>query len=125
MDENIVLKYRREFDCWVCGECDIENANTQNTCVVCNAQRPPYPTILKAWSPAEEMPQHEPPISIKPPKPKPKPIETPPRPGPIYPVEPREKYPPETPSGSGMSAALVWLLLFIVLFIVLIILNAN
>ena len=123
MEENIILKYRREFDCWVCDECDIENATTQETCVVCNAPKPVYATILKAWSPADEAPP--PPTKRTPPVVPPKtPPRTPPA-GPIFRGEPTEKYDYTSKSSGGGMTAMIWLIVLIVVFAILIAVNIK
>ena len=131
MSENIILKYRREFDCWVCDECDIENPTTQNTCSVCNSSRSSYATILKAWTPEDEIiinsaPPHKIPQTSPP---TPQPIKMGPMDPhrPIFSDNPVGRYdpppPPPPPSSGNMSAILIWLIVFIVIFAVLILIG--
>ncbi|MBR3933728.1 MAG: hypothetical protein IKJ68_07460 [Clostridia bacterium] len=131
MGDNIILKYRREFDCWLCDECGIENPNTQNSCTVCNAPRPVNPTILKAWSPEDEAnipAKFKAEAKVK----KPIPVKEEPRKisGPIFHDKPRDEYVKddhyEPPSSSGnMSRVIAWLIIFIIIFGVLTLYGLN
>lgn len=55
-DTNIILKYRRPQDSWLCPECDAENALAYSRCNVCGCGNFGTPTIVKAWSEADEKP---------------------------------------------------------------------
>lgn len=54
METNVILKYRRETDCWACQNCDSENSMSFGKCAVCGLERNPSVHILKAWSPEQE-----------------------------------------------------------------------
>lgn len=55
-DTNIILKYRRPQDSWLCPECDAENTLMYSRCSVCGCGKFGTPTIVKAWSEADEKP---------------------------------------------------------------------
>ena len=55
MEPNVILKYRREADCWLCPECDSENGLLQGRCTVCGFKRDDSAEILKKWSPADDV----------------------------------------------------------------------
>lgn len=55
-DTNIILKYRRPQDSWLCPECDAENTLSYSRCTVCGCGKFGTPTIVKAWSVADEKP---------------------------------------------------------------------
>lgn len=54
METNVILKYRRESDCWACPNCDSENGMSFGRCAVCGFERNPSVRIIKAWSPEQE-----------------------------------------------------------------------
>lgn len=39
MDTNVILKYKRLCDCWLCSVCGCENPVTDAKCTVCGAER--------------------------------------------------------------------------------------
>lgn len=51
---NIILKYKRSNDSWLCPECDTENSITLGKCVVCGCRKTSTTTILKRWTEADE-----------------------------------------------------------------------
>lgn len=55
-DTNVILKYRRPEDKWLCPECDAENALSYGNCSVCGCIRVPTSPIIKAWSEMDERP---------------------------------------------------------------------
>ena len=55
MDTNLMLKYKRERDCWLCPNCETENEMTFPGCTLCGYKKNPSVPILKAWSPEQEM----------------------------------------------------------------------
>ena len=68
-DTNVVLKYRRPEDCWICPNCDSENKMTNGFCSVCGTQYVNYSTtILRHWVPEDDRPHkpHTPPIVTTP-----------------------------------------------------------
>lgn len=116
MDENIILKYRREFDCWVCDECDIENEISSDSCIVCSAPKPQYPKFLKAWSPDDEAPPpipHNEPANHR--------VNSDFGTEPVFRDASRGIYTPPQPPKDSMSGVLIWLIVFIIIFICLII----
>ncbi len=104
METNVILKYRRPKDCWLCPECDSENDISVNHCFVCNCARPMGIELLRKWNPNDDR-------EIPPPKP-PKPSKktpNPPRPetGPIfrdYDMPP----PPPPPPGTSSAVGVIW-----------------
>lgn len=55
MDEketNIILKYKRACDSWLCSDCDTENAMSLSRCTVCGSTKSLSDTILKQWTEA-------------------------------------------------------------------------
>lgn len=54
MEINVILKYRRPKDCWLCPECDSENDTATNRCFVCNCARPIGIELLRKWTPADD-----------------------------------------------------------------------
>ena len=55
-DTNVILKYRRPQDSWLCPECDSENTLSYSSCFVCGCGRVGTPMIVKAWTEADEKP---------------------------------------------------------------------
>lgn len=56
METKVILKYRRERDSWLCGECDTENSMSVEKCIVCGYRKSTSSTILKTWTEADERP---------------------------------------------------------------------
>ena len=54
METNVILKYRREQDRWLCSECDSENSIMFGSCTVCGHKKTPDDYILKKWTEADE-----------------------------------------------------------------------
>lgn len=52
MDTNVILKYKRLCDCWICPDCACENMLSDATCSVCGAYRRPDSPVISAQ---EEM----------------------------------------------------------------------
>lgn len=55
-DTNVILKYRRPQDSWICPECDAENTLVHARCSVCGCGKFGTTAIVKAWSEADERP---------------------------------------------------------------------
>ncbi len=55
-DTNVILKYRRPQDSWLCPECDSENTLSYSSCFVCGCGRVGTPVIVKAWTEMDERP---------------------------------------------------------------------
>lgn len=51
---NVILKYRRPADCWLCSECETENNMLLGTCSVCGAKKDAGAVIVPAWSERDE-----------------------------------------------------------------------
>lgn len=101
-DLNVILKYRRPQDSWLCPECDAENTLAYTSCSVCGCAKIGTPALVKAWSPSDDAP-------IAPP-PRPRSYPTPPRPVPT---------PYSGSSESNAGVVIVWTIV-IILAIVLI-----
>ncbi len=54
MDANVILKYKREEDRWVCPECDTENSVERGKCHLCGFIRTEGVAYKRAWSPEDE-----------------------------------------------------------------------
>lgn len=54
METNIILRYQRLCDCWICPDCACENGMTDNTCSVCGARRTAEAMVLRAGYEATE-----------------------------------------------------------------------
>lgn len=53
MDEketNILLKYKRDCDSWLCSDCDTENAMFLSRCAVCGCGKNSSVEVLKQWT---------------------------------------------------------------------------
>lgn len=53
MDEketNIILKYKRDCDSWLCSGCDTENAMSLSRCTVCGCRKSSSAEVLKQWT---------------------------------------------------------------------------
>lgn len=53
MDEketNIILKYKRDCDSWLCSDCDTENAMSLSRCTVCGCGKSSSAEVLKQWT---------------------------------------------------------------------------
>ena len=55
METNVILKYKRERECWICGECDSENSIVTSVCSVCNSSKKPDDWIVSAWRPEDDI----------------------------------------------------------------------
>ncbi len=53
MDTNVILRYKRLCDCWICPDCACENMLSDGTCSVCGAYRRPDSFVISARE--EEM----------------------------------------------------------------------
>lgn len=47
---DIILKYKRSYDIWLCTECDTENSMLLDKCSVCGCKKNSEAVILKQWS---------------------------------------------------------------------------
>lgn len=63
-DTNVILKYRRPQDSWLCPECDSENAPAYSNCFVCGSCRVGAPVVVRAWNEMDERPPAPPKISF-------------------------------------------------------------
>ena len=54
LETDIVLKYRRLNDAWVCSKCETENEINKEFCMLCGAHQTNSLKILKKWSIEEE-----------------------------------------------------------------------
>ena len=94
-DVNVIMKYRRPADCWVCPECETENNILLAKCAVCTRQKDNKVRIISAWSEKDEVAEtYIPPRTSTPPR-----VPVPPR-GPVSPrgpVPPRGYVPPRGP----------------------------
>lgn len=64
MDEketNIILKYKRPDESWLCPECDVENSMSLGECTICGYRKTLSATILKKWTEADDIPVMPPP----------------------------------------------------------------
>lgn len=64
-ETDIILKYKRPYDIWICTECDTENNMLSDKCSVCGCKKKSEAVILKQWSENEEkyvMPSEEAPV---------------------------------------------------------------
>ncbi len=59
METKVILKYKRECDSWICPDCDTENHMTVGRCTVCGYGRTSTVSIVKAWTPADDVPEVE------------------------------------------------------------------
>lgn len=55
-ETNVILKYRRANDSWLCPECDSENQLTRGSCSVCGHKTMGRVTIVRAWNENDEKP---------------------------------------------------------------------
>ena len=55
-ETNVILKYRRTNDSWLCPDCDAENQLTQGSCAVCGYRQMGSVAIVRAWTEQDEMP---------------------------------------------------------------------
>ena len=53
---NVILKYRRPADCWLCSDCESENNLLLGTCAVCGAKKDAGAMVIPAWSERDERP---------------------------------------------------------------------
>lgn len=53
MDTNVILRYKRLCDCWICPDCACENMLSDGTCSVCGAYRRADSPVISARE--EEM----------------------------------------------------------------------
>ena len=56
MEPNVILKYKRPTDSWVCPSCDCENKIDSTSCSVCASDRPTYPVLVNAWCESDDQP---------------------------------------------------------------------
>ena len=57
MDTNVILKFQRTCDCWICPDCACENLMADEFCSVCGTQRTAAAPILRAgYEEAAPMP---------------------------------------------------------------------
>lgn len=106
-ETNVILKYKRLCDSWVCPDCDTENNVSLGKCTVCGCRKSESATILKQWTEADERPVTPPPKKT---------ITTPT--GPIFKDETKDDYIPEEENKNKI----IWgVLIGIVLFILLMI----
>ena len=83
-ETNVILKYKRLCDSWLCPDCDTENNVSLGKCTVCGCRKSESATILKQWTEADERPVTPPPKKT---------ITTPT--GPIFKDETKDDYIPE------------------------------
>lgn len=53
-ETNVILKYRRTNDSWLCPDCDAENQLTQGSCAVCGYRQMGSVAIVRAWTEQDE-----------------------------------------------------------------------
>lgn len=56
METDVILKFRREKDNWICAECDMENDMSDAKCFACGYRRTPSDWVLRKWTEADERP---------------------------------------------------------------------
>lgn len=56
MEPNVILKYKRPTDSWLCPDCDCENSMDKTNCSMCACERPVYPVLVNAWKESDEKP---------------------------------------------------------------------
>lgn len=66
METNVILKYRRGSDSWLCPECDTENGIAYGECALCGNKRSPAAAVLRQWTEADERPVVPQPVPAKP-----------------------------------------------------------
>ena len=54
MDLNVMMKYKRKRDCWVCPVCENENTTDTGKCYLCGHVGSGNEAFLKAWSAEDE-----------------------------------------------------------------------
>lgn len=52
---NVILKYKRKEEKWICPGCETENSIGAGNCLLCGRARTPDAVILRAWSPQDEI----------------------------------------------------------------------
>jgi len=57
---NVILKYRRDSDCWICTDCETENPMSAGVCSVCSRAYDHSARILKRWTPGSDDPPSPP-----------------------------------------------------------------
>ncbi len=123
MDTNVILKYRRECDSWICPECDLENPATVDRCSVCGCMRPIGASLLKAWSEADERPipppRKVPPVGVGRPPKHPRSTIT----EPIF-KDYDEYIPPEQPE-SNVATGIVWGIIIAIVILALVFILSN
>ena len=115
MDVNVILKYRRDHDSWLCSECEVENHISLGRCAVCGDHRSPASPIIKAWSEADEIAAAaavRPEFSTRPPV-------APPQAGPYggYHARPPVAPPPKDDSNNNY---VIWLIVAAIVIVLLI-----
>lgn len=112
MGINVILKYKRECDCWLCPECDTENNISASRCTVCGCQKSASATILKQWTEADERPVNCPPKSNIPPT-----HYTPPKDTKIFTDTDKDTYIPEEETN---TSKIFWFVIFIIFIFILV-----
>ena len=59
LETNVILRYKRLCDCWLCPDCSCENMMTDTICSVCGAYRRPDSPVLLAKEPEPVAPLPE------------------------------------------------------------------
>ncbi len=54
MEVKSILEYKREYDCWLCPNCDTENSFVIGRCAVCGYKKDMSVAVLKSWTDVEE-----------------------------------------------------------------------
>jgi len=54
MDLNVMMKYKRRRDCWLCPVCECENPADVDKCYLCGSVRTGKEVFLNAWSEEDE-----------------------------------------------------------------------
>lgn len=118
MEPNVILKYKRPTDSWLCPTCDCENKMNNESCSVCGSAKPAYPVLVNAWNEADEKRYTQKPVSAQK-----KPASTPqrkasartatsPKAAPSYtPVRDVVFTPPKKKSGSKIAVVILTIIL--------------
>jgi len=110
-ETKVILKYKRENDCWLCPECDTENNVSLGKCTVCGLKKSPSAVILKQWTEADDKP-------ITPPKKKT--VTTPT--GPVFKDTDKDEYIPEE---ENKNKIIWWIVAIIIIGLIIAASQAN
>lgn len=114
METNVILKYHRESDCWLCPECDTENGLALGNCALCGSRRSPSAEILRHWTEADDRVIAPPPRPVRPNIP----LSTP-----VFRDAERDDYTPVDDDGN--SNAVVWGIFIMIVLVVILVIVAN